>query len=37
MDLRQQIRDFAEQSPEIAAQMLRNWLNGGELGGRGDI
>lgn len=36
MELRQQIRDFAEQSPEIAAQMLRNWLNGGELDGRRD-
>ncbi len=34
MELRQQIRDFAEQSPEIAAQMLRNWLNGGEMDGR---
>ena len=33
MELRQQIRDFAEQSPEIAAQMLRNWLNGGEADG----
>lgn len=36
MELRQQIRDFAEQSPEIAAQMLRNWLNGGETDGRRD-
>lgn len=36
MDLRQQIREFAEQSPEIAAQMLRNWLNGGEMDGRRD-
>ncbi len=36
MELRQQIRDFAEQSPEIAAQMLRNWLNGGEMDGRRD-
>lgn len=34
MELRQQIREFAEQSPEIAAQMLRNWLNGGEQDGR---
>lgn len=33
MELRQQIRDFAEQSPEIAAQMLRSWLNGGEADG----
>ncbi len=36
MELRQQIREFAEQSPEIAAQMLRNWLNGGETDGRRD-
>lgn len=36
MELRQQIREFAEQSPEIAAQMLRNWLNGGEMDGRRD-
>ncbi len=34
MELRQQIRDFAEQSPEIAAQMLRNWLSGGESDAR---
>ncbi len=34
MELRQQIREFAEQSPEIAAQMLRNWLSGGEQDGR---
>ncbi len=33
MELRQQIREFAEQSPEIAAQMLRHWLNGGETNG----
>ena len=34
MELRQQIREFAEQSPEIAAQMLRNWLSGGVQDGR---
>ena len=33
MELRQQIREFAEQSPEIAAQMLQHWLNGGETNG----
>lgn len=30
MELRQNVRDFTEQNPEIAAQMLRNWLNGGD-------
>lgn len=28
--LREDIRDFAEQNPEISAQLLKNWLNGGE-------
>lgn len=27
--LREHIRDFTEQNPEISAQMLKNWLNGG--------
>ncbi len=26
MELRQNVREFAEKNPEIAAQMLRNWL-----------
>ena len=30
MLLRQDIRKFAESNPEIAAQMLKNWLRGGE-------
>lgn len=29
-ELRERIRDFAESNPEISAQMLRSWLNGGE-------
>lgn len=29
-NLRQNVRDFAEQNPEISAQLLREWLNGGE-------
>lgn len=28
-ELRENIRDFAENNPEISAQMLRSWLNGG--------
>lgn len=31
--LREEIRDFTEQNPEISAQMLKNWLNGGEQHG----
>ena len=33
-ELRENIRDFAETNPEISAQMLRSWLNGGEQDGR---
>ncbi len=29
-ELRENIRDFADSNPEISAQMLRSWLNGGE-------
>lgn len=29
MELRKNIRDFSEQNPEIAAQLLKTWLNGG--------
>lgn len=32
-ELRENIRDFAENNPEISAQMLRSWLNGGEENG----
>lgn len=28
MELRNSVREFTDQSPEIAAQMLRNWLKG---------
>ena len=30
MELRQDIRKFTEENPEIAAQMVRNWLREGE-------
>lgn len=30
MELRKEIRQFTEANPEIAAQMLRGWLRGGE-------
>lgn len=28
-ELRKNVRDFAEQNPEISAQLLKTWLNGG--------
>lgn len=30
MELKKSIRDFADQNPEISAQLLKNWLNGGD-------
>lgn len=30
MELRKNVRDFAEQNPEISAQLLKTWLNGGD-------
>lgn len=30
MELRKDVRDFAEENPEIAAQMVKSWLKGGE-------
>lgn len=33
MELRQDIRQFAEENPEVAAQLLRTWLRGGEENG----
>lgn len=30
MQLKRSIRDFAEQNPEISAQLLKTWLNGGD-------
>lgn len=32
MELRRGVREFAEQNPEIAAQMVKNWLKGDEDG-----
>ena len=29
MELKQHIREFTEENPEISAQLLKNWLNGG--------
>ena len=29
MQLKQSVREFAEQNAEISAQLLKNWLNGG--------
>jgi flagellar M-ring protein FliF len=28
-ELRESVREFAEQNPEISAQLLKTWLNGG--------
>lgn len=33
MELRKDIRKFADENPEIAAQMVRSWLRGGEEDG----
>lgn len=33
MELRDSIRDFTDQNPEISAQLLKNWLNGGDHDG----
>lgn len=30
MELKKQVREFANQNPEISAQLLKSWLNGGE-------
>lgn len=30
MELRKDVREFAEENPEIAAQMVKSWLKGGE-------
>lgn len=32
-ELRDNVREFAETNPEISAQMIKNWLNGGEENG----
>jgi flagellar M-ring protein FliF len=33
MELKENIRKFAEDNPEIAAQLIKSWLKGGESGG----
>nr|WP_317378110.1 flagellar basal-body MS-ring/collar protein FliF [uncultured Faecalimonas sp.] len=33
MELKRNIREFAEQNAEISAQLLKNWLNGGDGNG----
>lgn len=33
-ELRENVREFSDENPEISAQMIRNWLNGGEQDGR---
>ncbi len=33
MQLKQNLREFTEENPEIAAQMLKTWLNGGKSDG----
>ena len=33
MELKRSIREFAEQNAEISAQLLKNWLNGGDQNG----
>ena len=33
MELKRSIREFAEQNAEISAQLLKNWLNGGNGNG----
>ena len=33
MELKKNVREFAEQNAEISAQLLKNWLNGGGLDG----
>ncbi len=34
MELRKEVRQFAENNPEIAAQMIKSWIRGGEDNGR---
>ena len=33
MELRKSVRQFAQNNPEIAAQMVKAWLKGDETGG----
>ena len=32
-ELRESVREFADDNPEISAQMIKNWLNGGDSDG----
>lgn len=32
-ELRESVRDFANENPELSAQMIKNWLNGGDSDG----
>lgn len=32
-ELRETVRQFTEENPELSAQMIRNWLHGGDEGG----
>ena len=32
--LRENVREFAEANPEIAAHMIKDWLHGGEESGK---
>ena len=34
-ELRERVRAFAEENPELSAQMLKNWLRGGDEDGNG--
>ena len=34
MTLRESVREFAEENPEIAATMIKTWLHGGENNGK---
>lgn len=36
MELKRSVREFAEQNAEISAQLLKNWLNGGDGDGNGN-
>ena len=33
MELKKNLRDFTEENPEISAQLLKTWLNGGRKDG----
>ena len=35
MELRKTVRQFVQNNPEVAAQMIKTWLKGGEEEGNG--